>query len=268
MVYNTIQTNLGEGLFTIREENEIFWLDINTKELFYSYADGNFADIKRLTLEQTPSCIFDKDGDELLLLDAEGIKVLNLQTSKLQSIEKIPHNTELFRGNDGVKLADGTLLFGSMARNPSENSGKIYHYKNSELVTIDLIGIPNTFIELEDSVLISDSLTQKIYKYNKETYSKTMWADFSQTTMTPDGGALSDDGYIYVCFWGGACILKLDQIGSIISKFEIPALQPTNCKFISSNELIVTTATEGMTKEQICQYPKSGMTLKVTVGAS
>lgn len=265
-LFSESKCQLGEGLFCNAESKDAFWFDINGNQLHWKRK--NYKEVAPLTLENNPSCILDKIDNDLIILDAEGIKKLNVLTNEISTIQLIGHNIVNYRGNDGVRLQDGSFLFGTMERTPKNGTGKIYLLKNSSLLKLGSIGIPNTFIELDDAVLISDSLTQKIYRYSKLCYSRTLWLDFSNTAMTPDGGTLSHDGFIYICFWDGACIQKFEPNGNFIEKFELPVLRPTNCKFYSVDELLITSATEGMTSKQLVQYPESGKTLMLNVGNS
>jgi sugar lactone lactonase YvrE len=180
------------------------------------------------------------------------------------------HNT--FRCNDGSIGPDGKCYFGTMERVPTGTNGRIY--------TIDTygnlidqgaeVGIPNSFIWLnEHFVLISDSFLQKTFKVELlsngtlDWNNREVWLDLSDTSGTPDGGALDENGNVWLAVWGDSSIHQYSADGVLLGKIELKALQPTSCAFGGENmdELLITTATEGMTEEQLAKYPDSGKVL-------
>ena len=97
---------------------------------------------------------------------------------------------------------------------------------------------------------------------------REVWLDLSNTDATPDGGALDDEGNIWIAVWGDASIHRYSPDGFLLEKLELEALQPTSCAFggISMDEMLITTATEGMTSEQLRQYPDSGKVILRKMG--
>ncbi len=93
-----------------------------------------------------------------------------------------------------------------------------------------------------------------------------MWKDFSNEEYTPDGGFLSDRGYVHLALWDGAAILVLNQNGEEVNKIKLPVLRPTNCSIYKNRWLYVTSASDDMTNEQLELYPLSGKTLVVDLG--
>lgn len=264
-VFDATPCNLGEGIYIDQKYNYIYWLDINKNVLLYKNLDIG-SELRTINLDVTPSVIFTVTNGIITLLDAIGILSLNLTTLETKRITKFNHDPLKFRGNDGVLTSDGTYLFGSMERNPNSVSGAIYSSNLKDVLILDNIGIPNTFIELNNVILISDSLEQRIYSYCKNTFEKlNVWLDFSDTSMTPDGGCVTPDNRIFIAFWDGACVKEFDETGLEINTIPIPALKPTNCKYHKNGFLIVTTAREGMTVEQLRTYPKSGQTFHVGI---
>ena len=265
-LFDRTECELGEGVFFDPLNRRVFWLDINNNTIMWKsiLSENEYKHV--IILKYTPSVIFDVKNNEITLLDAKGVLVLDIDNEETQRIINIPHNFKLFRGNDGVKLTDGTLLFGSMERTPRAKTGCIYHFINKSLKIIDNIGIPNLFIELDDMILISDSFEQKVYSYNKIDFKvKRLWADFSDMSMTPDGGCLSNKGTILIAFWDGSCLIEFNQVGNIINKIDLPVKRPTNCSFINQSDLIVVSAREGLSAAEIAEYPDSGKTFKVSV---
>jgi sugar lactone lactonase YvrE len=177
-----------------------------------------------------------------------------------------------FRCNDGAIGPDGKYWFGTMEKAPSGLNGRLFSL-DTKGVLVDQdaeIGIPNSFIWLnEQFVLISDSFLQKTFKVELlesgklDWSNREVWLDLSQTEGTPDGGALDADGNVWLAVWGDASIHKYSPDAVLLEKIELNALQPTSCAFGGDNmdEMLITTATEGMSDEHLNQYPDSGKVL-------
>jgi sugar lactone lactonase YvrE len=260
IVMNVISKNeycdLGEGLFVVPYLNIVLWLDINNSKLFF-YSTINQS-IEVILLSNNPSVILEFNNSQATILDSIGIIKVDIYNHAVTREYTWFKDSVSTRGNDGVKLMSGEYLFGRMKRNPSEKTGGVCLFKEGKLKTIDSIGIPNSFIELEDSILISDSIEQITYKYKKDTFEKTIWKDFSSLQGTPDGGCLYN-GLVYLAFWGEACVKVFDQAGIYQNKIDVPALHVTNCKFLGDT-MFVTSALEGLDKTNQKMYPLSGCT--------
>lgn len=267
---DTPSSILGEGLFFDESSGYLYWVDILGNKIYqFSINDKKLENSFDIPL--SPSSILDLNNNRLKYTNKLGVAQLNLTNGRIEQLIDISHDTQLFRSNDGVKLKDGTFVFGTMGYQPDKKFGIIY--KTNKVNSIDVfelgIHIPNTFIELEDEILISDSYKKITYSYPKDLNNKPkIWADFSKESFTPDGGVLTEDGRIFIAMWGGAKIIELSIDGKIVQNINLPVLQPTNCIFASDNWLYVTSAKEGLTENQLAEYPLSGKTIKIHLGSS
>lgn len=280
MVINELDTKsseLGEGIYIDEENSILYWLDINESHI-YQYDLNIMRLIKRYDVSNKPSCIFFADDTQIRYADNQGVKRLCLQSgcsSILYIHEK--HNSIDFRANDGTRLLDGTLIYGTMSYKPDSSPGKLYIYepyhKLSHCFEFD-IHIPNTFVQVKDKLYISDSLKKKTYTIDlvgNSWASKPalrLWRDFSNEVYTPDGGCVSSSGFLHIALWGGGAVGVFNDAGGLVSLIEVPALQPTNCAIYSSRWLFVTTAKEGMSAQQLSDYPSSGKTFMIDLGES
>ena len=180
------------------------------------------------------------------------------------------------RTNDGSVGPDGKYWFGTMEKQPSGLNGKIYSVdaKGTLLVQGEDIGIPNSFIWLDSThVLITDSYLQKTFKIELlengtlNWKNRKVWLDLSATEGTPDGGALDEDGNVWLAIWGAAVVNQYSSEGALLKSIKLKALQPTSCAFGGKNmdELLITTATEGMSSNQLKSYPESGMIIPLNM---
>ncbi|QYK03924.1 SMP-30/gluconolactonase/LRE family protein [Shewanella zhangzhouensis] len=268
------ECELGEGIFLDNQRQMLYWVDI-LKGSLYQFSILEQSLINVFIIDGYPSCIFSVSEDSLIYADKSGLKELKLSNGSVKCLSPhIDHCAHTHRANDGVKLADGSLVYGTMAYNPESTIGKIYHSTPENSVVVHNLDfhIPNTFVQMGESLLISDSFTKKIYelslvKDEKRQELLRLWKDFSKKDFTPDGGCLSARGFIHIALWDGAGVLVLDSVGNVVKQISLPVLRPTNCVIHENRWLYVSSARENMTLEQLKQYPLSGKTLVVDLGS-
>ncbi|GAA0856807.1 SMP-30/gluconolactonase/LRE family protein [Aliiglaciecola litoralis] len=266
--------HLAESPLWHAKNNQWIWTDILQQHIFLaSLSKTKDVGVKRhFAIEQMVSNIVLLNENSLLLSAEKSHFVFDLKSETCTPIAELPHS-DLFRCNDGSVGPDGKYWFGTMEKKPTGLNGDIYSLDaKGQLVAQNIpIGIPNSFIWVDDySVLVSDSFLQKTFKVNLNTEGKldwanrSVWLDLSETDCTPDGGAIDEQGNIWLAIWGGAAIHKYSPAGKLLDKIQLQALQPTSCAFGGPDMefLLITTATEGLSEQQMKDYPDSGKVLQ------
>ena len=240
---NVKKTFLGEGLCTNHIDGVFGWVDIDQKRIFFS--DLYLKNIYEFEYPYPPSNIFFVDKKKAIVLDDMGIAEFHWKNNEIHRIFRFKKNflPTGFRTNDGVMLSENCFLFGTMHQiSPKEFPGNVWLLQNNELINIQTNHIPNSFIIIDDIILISDSFKKKIYKYSiNERKIKDLWFDYSKYPGHPDGGFFSKSFFCYIAIWGESKILKFDKDGNIISELLLPIKFPTNCKELN-NKIIITSA--------------------------
>lgn len=86
-----------------------------------------------------------------------------------------------------------------------------------------------------------------------------MWAQ-AESGIAPDGGCLVGE-YVLISLWDGAGIGVFTKAGELKQTLQLPVLRPTNCKYDSERSALwVTSASDGLTLDQLVEYPESGST--------
>ena len=253
--------SLGEGIFLCSESMFLYWVDINHKKIFKKDLSKFASPIEEIRIKSNPSAIISVKKNKIIYLNNYGINELDFNSGNSY---KVSHNPDLVRNsnkrsNDGVMLKDSRIIYGIMDFTPEDLSGSIYLYHNNCHHFIDHIGIPNLFIEHENRILISDSFNKIIYAYEINNFNnKEVWLDLSSQSFTPDGGCIGPDGNIYIAMWGGGFIAKYKDNGRLLDKIELKAKQPTNCVFGPKETIYITSASEGLSHDELEQFPDSG----------
>ncbi|MEU1973073.1 SMP-30/gluconolactonase/LRE family protein [Microbacterium sp. NPDC019599] len=76
----------------------------------------------------------------------------------------------------------------------------------------------------------------------------------------PDGMTIDAEGHLWVAVWGGGCVLRLAPSGEIVARVDVPAPH-TSCPAFAGpglDTLVITTAREHLTPEQLEEHPHSG----------
>ena len=236
------QCRLGEGLCISSDGDYLAWVDIEESTLYvFDRLRRTFATLK---LPVIPSKVLTVFRGSLNLLTDRGVLEVSLPGLE----QKWLHcwgdlfSSAGLRTNDAVQRKD-SLIFGVMAKAQMDGKGAIYELRNGSLNFIDDCEIPNTFIELPDGVLITDSSQKKIYKYSIDLESKALWLNGEKDSFIPDGGVLLTSGNILIAAWGTSRLVELTVEGQKVVDYPLPMKFPTSCVQFE-NRLYISSAAE------------------------
>lgn len=222
------QCQLGEGLCISSDGIYLAWVDIEGSTLYVF--DRSYRTLATLKLPVIPSKVLKLLRGALHLLTDRGVLEVSLpglEQKWLHCWGDLFSNAGL-RTNDAVQTKD-RLIFGVMAKPQSDAKGAIYELRNDSLNLIDECEIPNTFVELSDGVLITDSSQKKIYKYSIGLESKVLWLSGENDSFIPDGGVLLASGNILIAAWGTSRLVELTVEGQKVADHSVPMKFPTSC---------------------------------------
>lgn len=263
---------MGEGIYFDEENRYIYWVDIVQSVICRKSIESSDCSYETFAYGESPSAVLSVSEGVIKFLDKTGVCLLDTKSEKIISLYKTPNNqAQGYRANDATILKDDSILYGIMYQEPSEKECSLYRISAGRVDELKglTFNIPNTFIELENEILISDSLKQCVYSIGKnfdKKIVKILWKDFSDSCYTPDGGCRDKHGNIYISMWDGYCVLILDNNGDEINRIRLPVPRPTNCVLVDERWLYVTSAREGLTERQLEKYPLSGNVFVVDIG--
>jgi len=84
----------------------------------------------------------------------------------------------------------------------------------------------------------------------------------------PDGAAMDEEGCYWCAIHGASALHRYDPAGNLISQIALPVSQPTMCAFVGPNldEMVVTSAREHLTPEQLAREPYAGGVFRLQPG--
>lgn len=272
-IYHKAENQLGEAPYWSRENETLYWVDIVHSSLFSKAVDGQFT---QYDLPEALTSFFVLDSKAYGCTET-GYCEFDLKTNNFRRLIEIEKDVSSNRSNDGKFDGDRGFIFGTMSWSGDKKTGSIYHVDiiNLECTVLDTgFFIPNgfTFNSEFSEIVIADSYLGKIYKYQYDVSKQAVTnkqeiVDMSASGFSPDGMVTTADNKFWNAVWDGACLHQYDFYGQLQDRISLPVLRPTSCVFggLKRDQLYITTAREGLSEEQIIEYPYSGSILKVNM---
>jgi sugar lactone lactonase YvrE len=117
----------------------------------------------------------------------------------------------------------------------------------------------------EDSFLLSHSHARVILR---APYDRVLgrlrqarpFAEIGAVGHVPDGAAMDEEGCYWCAIHGGSALHRYAPDGRLLASVRLPVSQPTMCAFVGPalDEMVVTSAREKLTLDQIAREPHAG----------
>jgi sugar lactone lactonase YvrE len=261
-----IKASLGEGPIWNHKTQQLYWVDIEKKQL-HLYTpetnEDNFFD----TGERIGTVVPIENGGALVALQ-NGIHSMDLIDGNLTLITNPLE--EGIRFNDGKCDPVGRFWVGSMHLKGEKNAASLYMMNDQQQVVkkLDSVTVSNGIIWSLDhkTMYYIDTPTRQVrafdYDINTgELSSPRVIITVAQENGAPDGMTIDEEGKLWIGHWGGSMVGRYDpETGQLMQKVNVPALNVTACAFGGENldQLYITTASIGMNEEQQKQFPQAG----------
>ena len=262
---------LGEGIVWDERGRRLLWTDIEGSVLWAFTPVGGA--LQRWPLpERLCSMALTARDDRLLLGLASGLSFFDLASGEFTRICDIEAHLPTTRLNDGRVDRQGRFVFGmfNQAEDPKHPIGGFYrlnHDLTVERLPLGDVAIANSICFSPDgrTMYYADSATREIRccDYDPATgdiSNLRLFAPADAAPGDPDGSTIDADGYLWSTRWGAGQVVRFAPDGKVDRVLELSALQPT-CLAFGGPEfdvLYVTSATVGLTEEQLSAHPGSG----------
>jgi sugar lactone lactonase YvrE len=264
------QCTLGEGPTWHTKRKTCFWVDIE-KQLLFEY-NLQTQQINSWKIPHRISLIIEEENDSLLLGLQGGLGRFDLKTGELKWLLDIDKEKNNHRCNDGAIDCEGRLWIGTMDRNFKENAGTLYCIdKNfSATMKVNKVTISNGMCWSPDNkkFYYIDTPRQTVTSFLFDAASGNI--QFEKIAIQvppvmgmPDGMAIDAEGMLWIAHWGGFGVYRWNpENGKLLDKIDVPAPQVSCCAFFGDDldQLIITTASDKLSKKDLKKYPHSGDT--------
>jgi sugar lactone lactonase YvrE len=271
-----LNSKLGEGALWNHQTNTFWWVDIESG-LFHIYDPASKKNTTWPVHQRIGTVVPDKGGNAIVALQ-DGIYRLQLNNGSLELLAQAPYDPVKFRFNDGKCDPMGRLWVGTMALDGSRETAALYRMNHDyNLVKVlDGITISNGIVWSADgrTMYYIDTPTQQIKEFAFDPSTGNIRftrvaVQIQRELGSPDGMAIDEKGNLWVGHWGGNAVYCWDpRSGDLITKVDVEAKNVTACAFTGPelDQLIITTASIGMSEEERKQLPLSGSLFKALPG--
>ncbi|MFX4226711.1 MAG: SMP-30/gluconolactonase/LRE family protein [Porticoccaceae bacterium] len=274
-IFNETQCELGECPLWHPLRNELFWVDIVGKTL-YSCDDVITRSWK---FSEQISATGWVDEYRLLVASETALLLFNIETGKSAILQPLEADNSTTRSNDGRADPWGGFWIGTMGKKAEPEAGSIYRYYQGELrLLYPRITTPNAICFSPDKqfAYFADTAQSKIWRQHlgKEDGwpqdDPKVFIDLSASGIKPDGAVCDSEGYLWNAQYGASRLARYSPDGVLVQEIALPTENITCPAFGSSgrNSLFITSALEGLAKEQVKKQIHAGKTFVCDIGVS
>lgn len=237
---------LAEGPRWDAAARRLLWVDIEGGALHVCEGGEDRA----IALDAMVGAAAPTDSGAVLVALADRLALVDLADESVRTLVRLPHGPAL-RSNDGACDAAGRFWIGTMGLDLTPGAGALYRYDGRLERVLDGVTLSNGigWTRDETRMYYIDSALQRVDVFDFELASgdvdgRRPFVSIDESEGIPDGLAVDDEGGAWVALYGGGCVRRYDERGSIDAVLEVPAENVTSCCFGGDDgrSLFVTTA--------------------------
>ncbi len=269
------KNDLGEGPLWHPGEESLYWVDIHGRKVLRYHPERGDYKVFSMPMKVTALALRERGG--FVIASDSGLHFWDPATGESSFI------THPEAGKDGARFNDGKVdRFGRFWAGTMEPASA-----TSALYRLDVDG---SLHQVESGITISngigwspdnttmyyvDSLRYTINAYDFDFVSGAIrnrrnLACFEPAFGIPDGLTVDSQGHLWVAFYDGWKVARLDPAGQVTTIIDFPVARVTSCAFGGRNldELYVTTAIDGFSEHEHQAQPLAGDLFMVKPGVT
>ncbi len=258
---------LGEGPIWDHRTSELIWVDILASEV-HSFDPATGCDCAIDAGSHVGAAALRAEGG-LVLAVRDGFATLESGAGGVRPLTKVDHHGRQLRFNDGRCDGRGRFWAGTMAYDGSRGAGTLYRLEPDHRVAAVLTGVTISngigWSPDERLVYYIDTPTGCVDAFDYEPEAgelgrRRQLVRVEAAEGSPDGMAVDAEGCLWVALWGGSAVHRYDPQGRLERIVRLPVSQVTSCAFGGADreELFITTASTGLTAEELHRQPHAG----------
>lgn len=261
------KATLAEGAIWHPAEKLLYWVNIEGCVL-HLYDPVSDEDKSWPVGGRVGTVVPVANGGALVALQ-NGIHTINTKTGETRLVVN-PLKSADIRFNDGKCDPAGRFWVGTMALDSREGAAVLYcmEHDGSIRQVLDKLTVSNGLVWTADkqTMYFIDTPTRKVqaFAYDHETGAISEPREavrIPEHEGKPDGMAIDEQGRLWIALYGGGGVGCFDpETGEMLLKVNVPAPHTTSCAFGGErlDTLYITTARDGLSDEQLQEYPHSG----------
>jgi sugar lactone lactonase YvrE len=255
------RSEVGEGPVIDPRTGRLVWVDITRGELMED--DLRTGRQQRVALDTMLGAAVPRDeepGFAVAVSDGYGFVVDGVLKLVAPDFPEHDH-----RSNDAKCDSRGRLWAGSnhLEFVPGEGKLRVWDGGPSARVVREGFTLPNGLgWSPDDSLMyLVDSMNQHLLVADFDAEAGEVGEFRVLATFDnglPDGLAVDRDGFVWVAMWGGWEVVRIAPDGSRAASIRMPVAQPSSCAFGPDGTLYITSATSGLSEEDLAAQPLAG----------
>jgi sugar lactone lactonase YvrE len=255
---------LGEGPSWDPETRLLLWVDIIANA------------VHRFEIGQPVGAAVPATDGRLALAVSDGFSFLDPVAGEIERITDVEPDLATMM-NDGKCDPAGRLWAGTKDENESRPIGSLYRLGADRRAVQVLTGLTVSnglgWSPDRSTMYFIDSPTRRIDAFHfdldsGEATDRRPLVVFPRGWGFPDGMTVDQEGFLWVAFWSGSAVRRIDPAGDVVTHVELPVSQVTSCAFGGEDlsDLFVTTARKGLSEAQMAKQPRAGALFRLRPG--
>jgi sugar lactone lactonase YvrE len=261
------RASLGECPVWSREEQVLYWVDINEPALHRFDPQSGRDDAMSMPSSIGSFALRSRGGFVVAL--REGIFLADREGRIERKVADAPYDPHHHRFNDGRCDARGRFFVGSMNEQRDGASAALYRLDPDYSLhrVYGEITISNGLAFAPDTRTLyhADTPAHVVRAFDYDLASAKMgsprvFAQWRGETDRPDGAATDSAGHYWVAFYRGGKLMELSPRGELVAEHPIAAMCPTMPAFGGPDlcTLYVTSARQQRDDAELARLPQSG----------
>jgi sugar lactone lactonase YvrE len=262
------QCFLGEGPLWIANQGCFFWVDIEKGNLYSYHLATQQLEIRHFP-HRLAVVLEGQNGKLILGLDRRLVRY-DWETEAVEQLCAVEDELTLNRLNDGKVDPQGRIWIGTLSTLFTEGAGSLYRIGSDLKPEVQLanLTISNGMAWTADQLTFYfiDTPTRVIqeFAFDPETGAigfRRIAVDIPERLGFPDGMCIDREGMLWVAHYAGSGVYRWNpNSGELLGKIQLPVPHVTSCCFGGPDldHLLITTAQENLSQEDLKKYPQSG----------
>ena len=267
---------LGEGPVWDAPRERLLWVDIRSGLLLVGrLQDGRIEILERMTFPGTVGAVAPSADGRLVIAAQEHLVVVDVDGTRTDGPRILPPGVGR-RLNDAKPDPAGRFVVGTL----------LMDEPGVEMLT--RLEPDGSVTLLDDDLTLSNGLAWPVdgtRLYTVDTYRQTVWVrDYDVASGGvgprrefvriadgyPDGCCTDAEDHLWVAIYGRGEVRRFSPAGELVGIISVAAPHVTNAAFAGPHldTLVITSATQELSQEQLATYPDSGRVFSVQVGVT
>jgi sugar lactone lactonase YvrE len=257
---------LGEGPVWDAARQRLLWVDIMAGDVHEGRLGDRVEPTRTWSFAQSVGAVAVAENGDLLVAERETLTRVHADGGRTHLARVLPPGSPS-RLNDGAVDPSGRFLVGSLGGDREV----LVRFENGGCTTVDAdLTLSNglAWSPSGDRFYSVDTLTRTIYVRDYPAGARSVL--FRIDDGYPDGVCVDADGNLWLAVWGGGRVECRSPAGALLAVVEVDAPHTSSVAFAGPglDVLVITTATQHLSRADVAAHPLSGRLFTARVGVT